>query len=155
MKVASRVGRPRLSIKPCGVSLSSTLPACISDMRSQRCASFMKWVEMKMVTPSRRDSSTISCQKPSRATGSTPEVGSSRMRISGLWITATASDRRWRIPNGRLSGSSSLTLSRSKRSSISSTREPISAGGRWNNLACSSRFCSTVSSAYSEKAWDM
>ena len=43
-------------------------------------------------------------QKPSRATGSTPEVGSSRIRISGSWISATASDRRWRMPSGRASG---------------------------------------------------
>ena len=35
-----------------GVSLSSTLPACISEMRSQRSASFIKWVEIKMVTRS-------------------------------------------------------------------------------------------------------
>jgi hypothetical protein len=52
-------------------------------MRSQRSASFMKWVEMKIVTPSWRDSSTSMRQKASRATGSTPEVGSSRISISG------------------------------------------------------------------------
>jgi hypothetical protein len=44
-------------------SLSSTLPACIMDMRSQRSASFMKWVEMKIVTRSRRDSSISRRQK--------------------------------------------------------------------------------------------
>ncbi|MNN43429.1 hypothetical protein D3C81_1576650 [compost metagenome] len=155
MKVASRLPRPRCSVSSSGVPLASTRPACISEMRSQRCASFMKWVEMKMVTPSLRDSSTISAQKPSRATGSTPEVGSSRMRISGLWITATASDRRWRIPSGRLPGSSSRAVSRSKRWSISATRGPMLSVGRWNSRACSSRFCSTVSSLYSENAWDM
>ena len=41
------------------------------------------------------------CQKVSRATGSAPEVGSSRMSISGPWIMATARDRRWRWPSGR------------------------------------------------------
>ncbi|MCY1457356.1 hypothetical protein D9M71_746510 [compost metagenome] len=115
----------------------------------------MKWVEMKMVTPSLRDSSTISAQKPSRATGSTPEVGSSRMRISGLWMTATASDRRWRMPSGRRPGSSSHTASRSKRWSISATRGPMLSAGRWNSRACSSRFCNTVSSLYSENDCDM
>ncbi|SVJ73858.1 Uncharacterised protein [Klebsiella pneumoniae] len=115
----------------------------------------MKWVEMKMVTPSRRDSSTISSQKPSRATGSTPEVGSSRIRISGLWITATASDRRWRMPSGRSLGSSSATFSRSKRRSISPTRAGMPSAGRWNSRACNTRFCRTLSSAYREKAWDM
>jgi hypothetical protein len=74
------------------------------DMRSQRSASFMKWVEMKIVTRSRRDSSISRRQKLSRATGSTPEVGSSRISSSGLCTMATASDRRWRMPSGRLSG---------------------------------------------------
>ncbi|MDT4811183.1 hypothetical protein FQZ97_441120 [compost metagenome] len=115
----------------------------------------MKWVEMKMVTPSLRDSSTISCQKPSRATGSTPEVGSSRIRISGLWITATASDRRWRMPSGRLGGSSFCAFLRSKRWSISATRGSIASSARWNSRACSTRFWRTVSSLYSENACDM
>ena len=62
---------------------ASTLPACISEMRSHRSASFMKWVERKMVTPSSRDRSISVRQKASRAIGSTPDVGSSRMRIAG------------------------------------------------------------------------
>jgi len=41
----------------------------------------MKWVEMKIVTPSFRDSSINMRQNSSRATGSTPEVGSSRISI--------------------------------------------------------------------------
>ena len=45
--------------------------------------SFMKWVEMKIVTRSLRESSIKSSQNPSRATGSTPDVGSSRINISG------------------------------------------------------------------------
>ena len=65
----------------------------------------MKCVEMKIVTPRLRERSINSAQKRSRATGSTPEVGSSRISISGSWITATASDRRWRTPSGRFSAS--------------------------------------------------
>ena len=91
----------------------------------------------------------------SRATGSTPEVGSSRISSSGLCTMATASDRRWRTPMGRFSGSASRTASRLKRAAISSTRAGISASGTWNSRACSTRFCSTVSSPYSEKACDM
>jgi hypothetical protein len=94
----------RFAMSAAGVSLASTRPACISEMRSQRSPSFMKWVDTKMVTPSLRDRSTSRRQKWSRATGSTPEVGSSRMSISGLWITATASDRRWRMPSGSAPG---------------------------------------------------
>jgi hypothetical protein len=52
MKACSRVAAPRWRISSSGVALTSTRPACMSEMRSQRCASFMKWVEMKMVTRS-------------------------------------------------------------------------------------------------------
>ena len=44
--------RLRASRISAGVPTASTRPACISEMRSQRSASFMKWVETKMVTPS-------------------------------------------------------------------------------------------------------
>ena len=146
MKASSSVLAPRFSTSLAGASLSSTLPACIIDMRSQRSASFMKWVEMKIVTLSRRDSSTSSRQKASRATGSTPEVGSSRISSSGLWTMATASDRRWRMPSGSCSGSTSSTRSRPNRSVISATRAGISPAGTLNSRACNSRFWRTVSS---------
>ena len=61
----------------CGGIWVSTLPACINAMRSQRSPSFMKWVEMKIVTPCVRDRSISKAQKLSRATGSTLDVGSS------------------------------------------------------------------------------
>src|SRR5215475_12338193 len=80
----------------------------MSDIRSQRSASFMKWVETKIVTLSLRERSDRFCQKPSRATGSTPDVGSSRIRMSGGWIIATASERRWRTPSGSASGIASM-----------------------------------------------
>ena len=129
-----------------GVSLASTLPACMSEMRSQRSASFMKWVEMKMVTPSRRESSIIRRQKLSRAIGSTPEVGSSRISSSGWCTMATASDRRWRMPSGSLSGSASITSNRPKRCAIWATRSGTRASGTWNRRACSTRFWRTLSS---------
>ena len=146
MKASSRLLAPRLATRRAGASLSSTLPACIIDMRSQRSASFMKWVEMKIVTLSRRDSSTSRRQKLSRATGSTPEVGSSRMSRSGLCTMATASDSRWRMPSGRLSGRLSSAPTKSKRCTISATRCSTSVSGTWNRRACSTRFCRTVSS---------
>ena len=90
-----------------GVSHASTTPACIKEMRSQRIASFMKWVEMKIVTCFSRERSISNSQNSSRATGSTPDVGSSRISISGSWMIATASDSRWRTPSGIDSGRSS------------------------------------------------
>ena len=155
MKASSSVAAPRLAISAAGRSLSSTRPACIMDMRSQRAASFMKWVEMKMVTRSRRDRSASSCQKRSRAIGSTPEVGSSRISSSGWCTMATASDRRWRTPSGRLSGSASSTSCNSKRSTMACTRAACWSAGTWNSCACSTRFWRTVSSPYSENACDI
>ena len=146
MKAASSVFSPRLAVTAAGVSQTSTRPACINEMRSQRSASFMKWVEMKIVTLSCRERSTIIRQNMSRAIGSTPEVGSSSIRTSGLWTTATASDRRWRTPTGRLSGIASITPARPKRSTISVTRPGTSAAGTPKSCANSFRFCATVSS---------
>ena len=80
-------------------------PACISETRSQRSASFTKCVERKMVTPSSRDRRMSCSQKLSRAIGSTPDVGSSRISTSGRCSTAVASCRRWRTPRGSESGS--------------------------------------------------
>ena len=106
----------------------------------------MKWVEMKIVTLSRRANSIIRRQNWSRAIGSTPEVGSSRISSSGRCTIATASDSRWRMPSGSFSGSSSSTSARPKRPTISATRCATSDSGTWNRRACSARFCATVSS---------
>ena len=74
MKASSRVSAPRDAVRPAGVSVASTRPESMSEIRSQRSASFMKWVETKIVTPSFRDRWIRSCQNASRASGSTPEV---------------------------------------------------------------------------------
>ena len=85
-------------------------------------------------------------QNSSRAIGSTPDVGSSRISRLGLWIIATASDRRCRRPSGRVGGSESSTSVSSKVRATSAARPAIVASGRRNRRACSSRFCRTVSS---------
>ena len=102
----------------------------MSEMRSQRIASFMKWVEMKIVMWSFRDRSMSSSQNSSRATGSTPDVGSSRINISGSWMIATASESRWRTPSGNLSASTSTYCARSKRWISSSILGPTRSGAR-------------------------
>ena len=106
MKASSRLAACCLSISCAGLPVASTRPACISETRSQRSASFMKWVEMKIVTPWFRARSASSSQNRSRASGSTPDVGSSRMSISGSCTTATARDSRCRMPRGRPDASS-------------------------------------------------
>ncbi len=100
-KASSRVSPAYCCCNSAGVPTANTLAACIKEIRSQRSASFIKWVDKKIVTPCSRDNSNNSRQKSSRAAGSTPEVGSSRINTSGSWITATAKDRRWRKPNGK------------------------------------------------------
>ena len=62
MNASSSVAAPRASISPAGVSVASTRPESISEIRSQRSASFMKWVETKIVTPWLRDRSISSSQ---------------------------------------------------------------------------------------------
>ena len=45
MKASSRDELPRLRTSSSGGPTANTLPACINEMRSQRSASFMKWVD--------------------------------------------------------------------------------------------------------------
>ena len=130
MNASSRLAAPRCSISFCGSSHASTLPAFISEMRSQRIPSFMKWVVTKIVTFCWRDSEISSSQKLSRATGSTPDVGSSRIRICGACRTATASDRRWRRPMGNESASASACGPSPNRSISSAMRVFAFSGGR-------------------------
>ena len=51
MKAFSSVVARRASMSSAGVPVASTRPESMSEMRSQRSASFMKWVETKIVTP--------------------------------------------------------------------------------------------------------
>jgi hypothetical protein len=106
----------------------------------------MKWVEMKIVTPSSPDSFRSSAQNRSRAIGSTPDVGSSRIKSSGSCTIATASDSRWRRPSGSRTGTASRTSSRPKRAARVAQRAAASASDRSNRRPCSSRFWRTVSS---------
>ena len=92
MKASSSVARRARPPDGAGLSLVSTRPACISEMRSQRSASFMKWVEMKMVTLSRRTAPPSAAQKLSRNQGRRQKSGSSRINQLGLVHHATASD---------------------------------------------------------------
>ena len=70
--------------------------------RSQRrSASSSRWVVRKTVTPRSRRPSISSCTSRD-ATGSRPEVGSSRKTIAGSLSRARASATRWRSPFERL-----------------------------------------------------
>src|SRR5262247_1503260 len=48
MKASSREALPRFLTSSLGAPTASTRPRCISEIRSQRSASFMKWVERKI-----------------------------------------------------------------------------------------------------------
>ncbi len=146
MNASSRFNAFFLSINELGEPLASTLPSCINDIRSQRSPSFIKCVDMNIVTLSFLESSIRISQKLSLAIGSTPEVGSSKINISGSWITATASESLCLIPSGSFSGSSFSTSSSPNRLIVSDVRAEIEFFGRLKRRACSSRFCLTVSS---------
>ena len=51
MNASSSVLVPRAATSPAGVLVARTRPESISEMRSQRAASFMKCVDTKIVTP--------------------------------------------------------------------------------------------------------
>ena len=85
----------------------------MKEMRSQRAASFMKWVVTKMVILSSRDIRNRCRQNMSRAAGSTPDVGSSKISTSGRCRQAAASCSRWRMPSGNAEGLTSATSARS------------------------------------------
>jgi len=51
MNASSSVAAPHASTSAAGAAVANMRPACISETRSHRAASFMKWVEMKIVTP--------------------------------------------------------------------------------------------------------
>ena len=91
MKASSSVAAPRASISSRGVPVASTRPESISDIRSQRSASFMKWVETKIVTPWLRERSINASQKRSRASGIDPRGRLVQDEDLGL-------DGRWRPP---------------------------------------------------------
>ena len=97
---------------------------------------------------------TSSSQNMSRAIGSTPEVGSSRISSLGPCTTATASERRCRIQRQAIA-----------RIKIGCETEALHQGyrcgrrcrqaGKWKSPGVQLGFCATVGSPYSEKACDI
>ena len=89
--VRSRPGGQRIWLKRCrirsGTSIPCISPSLIKAIRSHWRASSMIGVETRIVIPWSLRCLSIS-QNSLRETGSTPVVGSSRKRISGLWINA-------------------------------------------------------------------
>ena len=128
---SSKSGACWRSVNSAGVPTANTRPRCINEMRSQRAASFIKWVEIKMVILSCRESLSRWRQNISRAAGSTPEVGSSRISTSGLCRQAAANCRRWRMPSERSAGRVSATSAKSNCAKASATACLPAASGIW------------------------
>ncbi len=97
-----------------GAALASSRPACISEMRSQRSASFMKWVEMKIVTLSRATAPRSGARSGRAPPGPRPRWArrGSAAQAGAPWPPPAT---RWRMPSGRASGCTSITGARSKR----------------------------------------
>jgi hypothetical protein len=86
MNASPRLSLPQRSDSSLAGPTARNLAACINEMRSHRSPSFMKRVDRKIVTPSSRDRLIRYCQKESRAIGSTPEVGSSRISTFFMFV---------------------------------------------------------------------
>ena len=109
MNASSKVGigqvgasARRRAVRP-GVPTAASRPWLTMPSRSQYSASSMKWLVTRMVTPASA-SAPMRFQNSRRVSGSTPEVGSSRNRISGACSSAAASARRCLRPSGRSCG---------------------------------------------------
>src|ERR1700722_18133982 len=110
-----------------------------------RSASSSRWVVRKTVTPRSR-SAVIRTFTSCEATGSSPEVGSSRNMTCGSFSRLRASAARWRRPLDRFPAKSWARSPRPTAASASAIR--CSRRGRPYSRAKNSRFSVTVSRRY-------
>ena len=97
-----------------------------------RSASSRRWVVRKIVTPRWRSPSISSCTSRV-ATGSRPDVGSSKKTTSGSFSSARASPTRWRrplerVPHGSLARPAMLTASRARLYARTGVGQAVEAG---------------------------
>ena len=100
-KACSMSAAPVRSRISSGVPSAIIRPSRMSSSRSQRSASSMTWLETSTAAPPAA-SRWKSSQRSRRSTGSSPTVGSSRTRRSGVPSSATARLTRLRWPPERL-----------------------------------------------------
>ena len=98
---SGRSARRAAALIASGTPAVSTWPCAMINNRSQYSASSMKCVVTSTVTPASA-SALIRRQNSRRASGSTPEVGSSRNRMSGSCISAQARASRCLKPSAQI-----------------------------------------------------
>ena len=132
-----------------GVPWAISLPRYTSPMRSQYSASSMKWVVTITVTPF--STMLLMCSQNSRRVmGSTPDVGSSRNRISGSCISEQASASRCLKPSGSSSVAWEAMLVKAKASLMRRIFSFCARPRRPYTPEKKRRFCSTVRLPYRE-----
>ena len=146
MNAVSRSSVWRLAMSMAGVSHASTVPACIKEMRSQRRASFMKWVETKIVTPCAARE--VDEQLPELVAGDRIDAGGRLVEQKHVGLVQDG-DREGQplLEPQREIGRGCIKVSRRpKRSTCSRIRAVGGLGGKSKILAWRSRFCRTESS---------
>jgi MOSC domain-containing protein YiiM len=114
-------------------------------MRSQRSASFMKWVEMKMVTPSRRASSIISARTVARHR---VHARGGLVQDQQLRLVHHGHGQRQALAHAQRQALGQAVAHRLQAEALRHLGHArgISASGTWNRRACSTRFWRTLSS---------
>ena len=98
-------GHPRRADDPGQLPAGTTRPPALTTRRSHSCASSMWCVVTSTPAPDSAASRIVSHGRV-RASGSTPDVGSSRTSRSGRWASACANaSRRWTLSRWTLRGS--------------------------------------------------
>ena len=106
------------AIRPWAMMMTRPQTASTSDMM---------WVESRIVC--RSPSSRIRSRTSRIWIGSSPEVGSSRIRMSGSWTIASASPTRWRKPRERWPRTRRSTSASRHRGDHLADRPPASRPG--------------------------
>ena len=150
MKACSRLASAAPRHQGCGVSLSSTCPACISEMRSQRSASFHEMGRDE-------DGDAVAARQLHHQA---PEVGHARSGPRPRWArpeSATRACAPWPRPATGAGGFPAAVVGQVQHHVQAETahhfapRSGQHGPAARNRRACSTRFCRTVSSPYSEK----
>ena len=134
MKASSSVGSGSARVRTrarnaAGVSTAASLPWLTMPSRSQYSASSMKWLVTMTVTPVSA-SMPMRAQKSRRVSGSTPDVGSSRNRMSGACSSARGQRKALLQAERQFAGNAGGGVGRSKPFSAASIARACAARPR-------------------------
>ena len=129
------------------MSVASTRPPCMSEIRSQRSPSFMKCVETKIVTPS--PPREIDEQLPELVARHRIDAGGRLVEDQDLGLVHHRHGQGQTLADAerqRLGQRVGVRVEVEPAEQRGDARARCAAGGSWKRRACSSRFWRTVSS---------